>query len=239
MVAQQSRRWPHSQNPPGPEAHFQMKPINIYLCRHGFSTGNGKKVIGQATDTSLTDLGREQAAKLGAHFIKTGVSFDRIFASSYERASQTARIIGDAVGHKEPIHCAIELVEYNCGDWRNKPFVEIFGDAGLVSQVLGAGMKFRFPNGESLAEVERRASAYIEKAIVHNAEVLKKAETVEQNFLVVSHGHTIRTILHYVMGFNDGMMWDLDIWNCCINHLIYRDVGWKVRCLNETGHLEP
>ena len=216
-----------------------MKPINIYLCRHGFSTGNGKKVIGQPTDTVLTDLGKEQATKLGKHFASKGVSFDRIFASSYERASQTAHIVADAVGYKQPVHCAIALVEYDCGDWRNKPFHEIFNDAGLVSQVLGAGMKFRFPGGESLAEVERRASAYIEQAITHNAEVLKKAEEVEQNFLVVSHGHTIRTILHFIMGFDERYMWDLDIFNCCINHLRWTDVGWKVRCLNEIGHLEP
>ena len=214
-----------------------MKPINIFLVRHGFSTGNGKKVIGQPKDTVLTDLGKEQAEKLGLHFRAKGLVFDRIFSSSFERASQTARIVADAIEYKEPIYCTPQLVEYDCGDWRSKPFTHIFDDIGNLSQVLGGGMKFRFPNGESLAEVERRATAYIEQNITHNAEVLKKAETKDLNFLVVSHGHTIRTILHFVMGFNESMMWDLDIDNCCINHIQWRDVGWRVKCVNETGHL--
>ena len=72
-----------------------MKPIHIYLCRHGQSVGNTIAVdtIGQPTDSPLTDLGKQQAKLLGEKFLKDKRQFNQIFTSTFVRASQTTKII--------------------------------------------------------------------------------------------------------------------------------------------------
>jgi broad specificity phosphatase PhoE len=71
--------------------------LELLLARHGQSHGNlDRTQIG--TDTDLTDLGREQATKLGRWLAEEGHSFAAIYASSLRRARQTAEIINAHYG---------------------------------------------------------------------------------------------------------------------------------------------
>ena len=214
-----------------------MHNINVYLVRHGQSTGNNVGQIGQRFDTTLTDLGREQAKKIGQKFLKEGLRFDRAFSSSYPRAADTARIIVDTIDYKDPLYLSEDLVEYSAGDWKGRKIEEVFGDIAKVGPLLSRNMEFVFPGGDSLMQVERRASAWLEKNISYNDAVNALAQKRDVNLLVVSHGHTIRCLLHYIMGFSTEMLWKMVIYNTAISWVYYNERGWHLKSFNDTAHL--
>jgi broad specificity phosphatase PhoE len=63
----------------------------LILARHGQSFGNLDRSLGP--DTDLTDLGREQATRLGDWLAAQGYSFTAITCSTLRRARQTAQIV--------------------------------------------------------------------------------------------------------------------------------------------------
>ncbi len=60
----------------------------------------------------LTDLGRDQAAQLGAHWKALGGGFDAAFAGPRLRQRQTAEIALEAMGHSGELVILDELDEY-------------------------------------------------------------------------------------------------------------------------------
>ncbi len=67
----------------------------LYLVRHAQSEANAG-VRGAAVDCQLTDLGRRQAAEAGRRLAELGI--DRVLASPYTRALETADAIRRATG---------------------------------------------------------------------------------------------------------------------------------------------
>jgi broad specificity phosphatase PhoE len=216
-----------------------MKNISVYLVRHGFSEGNAQEdIIGQTGTTNLTDLGIQQARALGKRFAEEKISFDKIFSSTFTRAVQTAKIVQDEIRHKDEIEYSDALIEYSAGKWMGESRSKIMGTPENFRKVAHLGMGFKFPGGESLQQVERRAATYIEDNIIFNKKVLKRAEDNKQNFLIVNHGQTCKAILHWIMGFDQSFLWRIAIGNCSITHLKFNDDGWFLRSLNDTSHLK-
>jgi probable phosphoglycerate mutase len=213
-----------------------MKHINIFLIRHGFSCGNAKEgVIGQENESPLTDLGVEQAALLAKRLQSEDIQFDKIFSSTYKRAKQTAEILFP----KSKIIFSDALVEYSPGDWRGKERAEIFSDPKNVEKMNNLQMDFVFPNGESLNQVARRMSSFIETNILHNDELLAKIKDKKANVAVISHGQSIKTFLKTVMDFNPSFCWKLRIENTSITKLKYHpNKGWFIRSINDIAHLK-
>ena len=50
----------------------------VYFVRHGQTVWNVENKICGATDSPLTDLGREQARQLGRKILEEGIHADRI-----------------------------------------------------------------------------------------------------------------------------------------------------------------
>jgi probable phosphoglycerate mutase len=68
----------------------------IYLGRHGQTTGDEENRFGGIYDDDLTELGHEQAGNLAEKLSHEGIQ--RIYSSELKRASQTACEVGAAVG---------------------------------------------------------------------------------------------------------------------------------------------
>lgn len=214
-----------------------MNDINIYLIRHGETEVNIlPDMIGQPADTKLTKNGEEQAAKLGKRFADT--HFDKLYSSTYPRAVHTAGIfmehlksMPDGVGYSD------SLVEYDPGDWKGSKRSAIYADQNKLNAINYLNMGFLFPNGESYHQVERRASKFIEDAIIYNKDVLELAKEKELNIAVFSHGQTIKAILHYVMGYDSSFLWKIRIGNTSVCHLVYNDKGFFLNGINDASHL--
>jgi bisphosphoglycerate-dependent phosphoglycerate mutase len=70
--------------------------LELVLARHGQSYGNLDLSLG--LDTDLTDLGREQATRLGNWLAEQGYAFTALYCSTLRRARQTAEISTNTSG---------------------------------------------------------------------------------------------------------------------------------------------
>lgn len=89
--------------------------LNVYLLRHGQTAWNadGNRYCGR-TDLPLTDIGNEQA-----HAVKQQLqqlSFDAVYASPLQRASQTAAIASQGMA----VQTDERLIEVDFGLWEGK-----------------------------------------------------------------------------------------------------------------------
>lgn len=75
-----------------------MKPIRLYLLRHGNTFNAGDKVVqvGLKTDLPLTERGREQAERAAVYLDNKGIQ--TIYCGSLLRQTETAEIVGKKLG---------------------------------------------------------------------------------------------------------------------------------------------
>ena len=71
---------------------------HFYFIRHGQTVWNVENKICGATDSPLTEYGREQAKKTGQKILTEGVKADEILCSPLSRAADTARLISEMTG---------------------------------------------------------------------------------------------------------------------------------------------
>ena len=122
-----------------------MKNRLIYFV-HGTTYDNASKKCSGWKQVELNDLGREQAINLGK--INSNISFDVIFTSDLIRAIDSAELaFPDAKKIQDK-----RLRECNYGDLDG-------GDKKLI--VYEEHIQKKFPNGESLKDVEERVQDFI------------------------------------------------------------------------------
>ncbi len=213
----------------------------LWLIRHGQSETNAKRdIVGQTSDSLLTEKGRNQAQLLGERLAyKDKVTFDKVYSSDYTRAHDTAKI---ATGNNQPIILAPEVREYSAGDWTGSVRHEIYNVPSLL-RMAAMTNAFLPPNGESMHMVERRASKWLEDNILYNKLVQEEADRRHvkklppQNIFVFSHGMTIKCLLHYIMGFDQSFTWKLTLENTSISKLYFSQEGWRLLTINDHAHL--
>lgn len=209
----------------------------LTLIRHGQSTQNqNPDLMGQMPDVPLSEKGVRQAQRLYER-LKLN-PYDVVYSSTYTRALHTAQI---ATNYARDIIQVADLREYSAGDWTNTSRSQV------VTMPVAARMgllnhNFLPPNGESLAQVERRSSLWLENEILYNKE--KQAKAVElakdnkvANYYCFSHGMTIKCLLHYILGFDKALTWKVTIENTSISQLYFGKDGWRLISINDHAHL--
>ena len=78
-----------------------MTATRIWLVRHGETDSNKNHLVAGSTDVPLNDTGRAQARTTAQ--LMANRRWDALYASPLQRATDTARIIGEATGLGEPI----------------------------------------------------------------------------------------------------------------------------------------
>ena len=183
-----------------------MLPKRIILVRHGESLGNANKdVYKDVPDHALplTNLGQTQALAAGKrlHAIIGDTETIHFWVSPYKRTRET--FMGcSRIFKPEQIVKAYEswgLREQDWGNFREKAATDIL-DA--ERDKYGATF-YRFPNGESVADVWDRMGQFIETLWrdFHNPNY-----NVD-NVVLVTHGRTMRVFLsrwyHYSVEYNE------------------------------------
>lgn len=221
---------------------LQYNEFNLTLVRHGQSTTNqNPDLMGQLPETPLSDHGRHQAELLRQRLKSEIPKMDAVYSSTYTRALDTAII---ATNRKDATGLTLvhDLREYSAGDWTNKSRSET-----LTPQVKGqmAAMNHGFlpPEGESLHQVTRRASLWLEDTILYNEGYIelaarkRKANLSPTNIYCFSHGMTIKCLLHYIMGFDQSFTWKVTIENTSLTKLHFGKDGWRLLGINDHSHL--
>lgn len=215
--------------------------FNLYLVRHGKSTVNeAPDIIGQSSTVKLSETGIKQAQALKTKFEKDNLIFDYAYSSTYTRAFDTAKL---SLPLNKRISASKEIREYSSGDWLGCSRAETITDA-IKTKLNLLNSSFQPPNGESLNEVQRRASKWLDDEIVYNKfimahadDLLKTDPSYRLNVIVFSHGLTIKCLLQYIMGFDKSFIWRIAIDNASICKLSFGQDGWKLHSINDTGHL--
>jgi broad specificity phosphatase PhoE len=153
----------------------------ILLARHGESADNAPpRRFSGWRDSPLTLRGRDQARALARAAAEAGVT--AVWTSQLIRARETAEIIGDALGLVPRID--ERLAESHRGRWEGRLVVDLEREEPAEwAAWQRAGSAYRFPDGESLVEHQRRALA-----------ALDAVREGPLPALVVCHGGTIRAI---------------------------------------------
>ena len=154
----------------------------IFLLRHAHSVANAKGILaGRLPNFPLSKDGLKQREAL--HSRVEGIRFDQIISSPIQRCLETISFLDT-----EP-EVFDEFQEVDYGDWsgkksstlaRNKAWREIHKHPASV----------RFPNGETLPEVQTRALLGIDKHLN------KKAK----NILIATHADVVKVLVLHALG---------------------------------------
>lgn len=204
--------------------------INLYIVRHGESEANldTKFLYGQSHEVKLTNRGVEQAKKLGKRLKRKNIKFDKAYSSISKRALKTATHVLKEINYPlDGIIKTEELVEYSIGEWAGKIRDDVYTQE-TRNFMNKMGPYFTPPKGESLMMVQKRLLPWLFDEILYNEEYLNK----DVNIGVFTHAMTIKVLLHYVMGFNDRLVYRVKIDNASLTKLRFTEDGWFVDWIN-------
>ena len=209
--------------------------MDIYLVRHGQSTGNNQGRLIGWSDHPLTDLGRAQAQRLAARLV--GTRFAALYASDLSRAVATAAAL-TAQG-APPARLDPQLREIDSGAW---------------SGLSDAQVRERFPDEwrrwheERDPHLHRGGRESYDQAATRMLDALCAIARRHPGgtVAVISHGGVIRAAVARMMGLDLRRIWTLSIANASITRIrpfapiTARADGPCGRALtiNDTAHLE-
>jgi len=163
------------------------------MARHGNTTGNSAARFWGQTDVALSTVGKSQAKRLADRL--AGEKIDAIYSSQLRRASATAEIIASC--HQMEIITCPELLEINFGKVEGLTFEEIGQHyPELVSGWPTRDLSFRFPEGESINDLNQRVSKFLGRLEAHD---------IEDTILVVAHSGVLRLLICHLL--------KIDIWH--------------------------
>eukprot|EP01089_Gocevia_fonbrunei_P020745 TRINITY_DN7798_c0_g1_i1.p1 TRINITY_DN7798_c0_g1~~TRINITY_DN7798_c0_g1_i1.p1 ORF type:complete len:318 (+),score=31.85 TRINITY_DN7798_c0_g1_i1:101-1054(+) len=169
------------------------RPKRIILIRHGESEGNiDAKIYSVTADNQvpLTYKGKLQAEEAGRKLIDLVQDETvRFFVSPYQRSLQTFEYILKGSGISKSKYSVREEPRLREQDWGNFQNPENVKLSMLERRKFGA-FYFRFPQGESGADVYDRVTSFWESVYRE----FKFTHCLE-NFVMISHGVTLRLFL--------------------------------------------
>ena len=210
----------------------------IYFIRHGESESNATPGLASGVnyDAPLTKLGHQQAKLLGERFKNEKMSFDKVFSSTLTRAVQTTENMFAGMGNEgNSFQKVPEIIEQQIPGWRGVPTEEAYTN-DTMTYIMEKGNDFVGPDGESIREVQKRATNWLEDELIYNRDLCIEPQSLK--VAIISHESTLRSIFHYIMGFDQRLTYKIGVDNTSISRFIFNSKGWSVVCLNDSSHLK-
>jgi len=159
----------------------------LLLIRHGENDWVGSnRLAGRTPGVHLNDKGAQQAQALADLLSEQPIQ--AVFSSPLDRCMETATPLAQRLGL--PVMAEEGVIEVDYGEWRGQNLKELAKDPAW-KMVQHYPSSFRFPNGETLQEVQHRAVATLNQ--IHQTHP-------NQTVAIFSHGDVIRTTLAYYLG---------------------------------------
>ncbi|CAM6043869.1 unnamed protein product [Sphagnum compactum] len=184
---------------------LRTRPKRIILVRHGQSEGNiDESAYTRIPDSkiALTEVGWKQAVQCGKK-IRRVIENDHeenwqvyFYVSPYRRTLQTLRGIGMAFERNRIAGVREEprLREQDFGNFQNRERMQL----EKAARIRYGRFFYRFPNGESAADVYDRITGFRE-TLRSDIDVGRfqrpEASSKNMNLIIVSHGLTLRVFL--------------------------------------------
>ena len=204
--------------------------MEIYFVRHGQTIWNVEKRFQGLSDSPLTELGITQAKLLGKKL--KDIKFDKFYSTSLKRAYDTANYIKR--NRKQKVEIFDDFVEISMGDMegiKQEDFKKLYPEQ--IKNFFFNQLEYNPSSfgGESFLEVRERVIRGLNKFI----ELNKNYERV----LVVSHGATLKTLLHYISGKDISTLSDEAIpKNTSYTIVKYENGKFEIIDFSNVSHLE-
>ena len=197
-----------------------LLPFFLFL-RHAQATNNVNRILaGRSTGYPLTDLGAQQAEKIG-DFLKP-LCIARIYSSPIERAEQTAKIVSNKIGLDYNVD--ERLTEIDMGVFSGMFYDEMFAKHGNIFLKFYQGNPIVKKNGiEPFVSVKKRVLEMVNHCSrKHNGE----------NILFVTHMDPIKSILSTVLQLKSESLYELIIRNASLTILKNEQSNLSVVAIN-------
>jgi probable phosphoglycerate mutase len=151
------------------------------------------------------------------------MSVSAVYASPLERARETASAIAERVG--KPVVVERGLIECDFGSWTGEPLPQIrkLPEWQAVQRVPSS---FRFPDGESFAELQARLADTVARLCKeHPGEVV----------VAVSHADCIKVALASALGVPLDLFQRIVVAPCSISTVVYGPDGPTVLAMGAAG----
>ncbi|MGQ9491191.1 MAG: MSMEG_4193 family putative phosphomutase [Anaerolineae bacterium] len=201
-------------------------PTRILLIRHGINDYIQKGLLaGRIPGVHLNAHGQAQATALAERLASAQLA--AIYSSPLERTLETAMPLAERLGLA--IQHLDAIIESDCGEWTGQALEEL-NKSPAWKQVQAHPSRFRFPGGESMAEIQARMVAALERL---------QAAHPGQTIAVVSHSDPIKLAVAYYLGMGLDLFQRLEVAPASITELEF--TPWRTRLLrlNDCAHLPP
>ncbi|MDQ6696438.1 MAG: MSMEG_4193 family putative phosphomutase [Actinomycetota bacterium] len=194
----------------------------VLLVRHGQTPTTGATLPGRAPGLHLSDVGRSQAEAAAAR-IAGLKNVAAVYASPMERTRETAAPIAKA--RKLRVRRDKGLIECDFGAWTGGQLKELSKKPEWKTvQQYPSG--FRFPGGESFAEMQLRITRSLGDISAEH-----RGETV----VAVSHADPIKAAVAAALGTHLDLFQRIVVSPCSVTAIAYTPTGPIVLAVNSTG----
>jgi probable phosphoglycerate mutase len=200
------------------------RPTLILLVRHGTTATTGKVLPGRTPGLHLADTGLAQAEAVAGR-IAALKRVAAVYASPMERTQETAKPIARAVGHRVRTHPGLNECDF--GDWTGKRLADLRRRRDW-RRVQRHPSGFRFPGGESFAEMQLRIIGAL--ADVHRRH---PGGTI----VAVSHADPIKAAVAHAVGTHLDLFQRIVVSPCSVSALLWSDDGPMVLAVSSTAAL--
>ena len=198
------------------------RPTLVLLVRHGQTPTTGSTLPGRAPGLHLAETGQAQA-QAAADRIAALKEVAAVYASPLERTRETAKPIAASRGLKVRIERG--LLEADFGDWTGAALKDLMKlPEWQTVQRYPSG--FRFPDGESFAEMQTRIVGALDQLVARHP-----GETI----VAVSHADPIKAALAQALGTHLDLFQRIIVSPCSISAVLYGPTGPAVLAANSTG----
>lgn len=198
----------------------------VLFVRHGQTPTTGAVLPGRAPGLHLSDRGREQAEQAAGRIADLGPGrIAAVYASPMERARETAAPIARSASRR--VRILEGLNECDFGQWTGRRISDLRRRRDW-RQVQNSPSTFRFPGGESFAEMQARITgAALALADRHPGSTV----------VAVSHADTIKAAVSHASGAHLDMFQRIAISPCSITAIAYGPDRPLVLAVNNTADL--
>jgi probable phosphoglycerate mutase len=192
----------------------------LLLLRHAVTEQTGGRLSGWTPGLHLSDAGREQARALAERLAP--VPIDAVYSSPLERCQETAAAVAEPRGLK--VDTLEDLGEVRYGAWTGRTLKEVAKEPAW-KVVQGNFSAARFPEGESVFELQARAVIAVER--------LREAHQ-GQTVAVCSHADVIKVLAGHYLGLHLDLCPRLVVSPASLTAVAFGPVPYLLR-LNDTG----
>ena len=206
-------------------ARSRPKTTLVLLVRHGRTPSTGTVLPGRAPGLHLSDEGRGDAEAVARRI--EPFTLKALYTSPLERTRETAAPIARAKKLRPVVHRG--LLECDFGDWTGRK-LKVLAQRPEWTTVQRYPSGFRFPGGESFAEMQTRICAAIDGIVAAH-----RGGTV----VCVSHADPIKAAVANAIGTPLDLFQRIVISPCSITAIAYSPAGPTVLTVNSiTGELK-